>query len=193
MHNPAEDVTVEVLTEGVTGLIGLVNGQRTLDQVPSELLPFSRQGLYNDRKVDADESCRHCYEVLAIGRGSWRFISVNLAEFDITHVEHGDDAVQDLCDLLIGEVHISHTLQCKFELRYIINVRYRLHFGLVHVVVVIYVQQAILGHELFHEGRLVSPGHLRCLEHLVENMEVALDSVLEADAGLFEQVVDNRC
>ena len=76
-------------------------------------------------------------------------------------------------------------LQGQLEFCHVINVVNFLDIRLVYVVVVIDFTETVLCKEAFGEGCLVGARHFRALQDLVEDVEVAFEAELEANARFF--------
>ena len=88
-------------------------------------------------------------------------------------------------------MNIFHALESQFKLCDIVYISDGDHVTLIHIVVVTDFVQAVLREEPLRQGKLFCTRHLRRLEYLVENVKVAFFAVLEANARLLEQVVDD--
>ena len=183
LHDPAEDRAVKVLDEGVTGLVGLVNCQRAIDHLATEHLALRRKSVHQLGEIDAKKPGR-CRDVVSRVGGRPRCVIVDQTELYVAQVEHGDDGVKNLRDLLIREVDVFHALESELKLRDIIHAIYRLDVGLVYVVVILDLTQSVLSQEPLREGCLLGSGNFGSIEDLVEYVEVAFNAVLEANSTL---------
>ena len=77
---------------------------------------------------------------------------------------------------------ILHALQSHLKFSLIVDVINREHIALVDIVIFLQREHVVLRQELAHERRLLTLLEVDRLEHLVKDMEVALDAVLENDS-----------